>query len=256
MNTYQRPRYHSARGLLSALAILSAWSGGLALALTLPLSLSPLVLAAAPLLVALMTFLYTGLFITAHDAMHRSVAPDFPRLNHALGRLAVLLYALFSYTRLLQSHHAHHAHPASPEDPDFHDGQHPDPLRWYLHFLKGYVSAGQLVGMALVFNILHHLLSVPLPNLLLFWVLPSLLSTLQLFYFGTYLPHRRPARGYADHHRASSNDFAPWLSFLTCYHFGYHREHHQRPDIPWWALPGFRKKHLIKKSNSKPIQNT
>ncbi|TXD32640.1 beta-carotene ketolase [Lujinxingia vulgaris] len=256
MTSLPRPTHHTARGLLSAALILGLWALFLTAALRFPLAVTPASAVAAMLLVALQTFLYTGLFITAHDAMHRTVAPRYPRLNHAIGRLAVLLYALFSYEKLLKSHHQHHAHPASSEDPDFHDGEHPDPPRWYLNFLKGYVSVGQIVGMAIVFNVLHHLVGVALPNLLLFWVLPSLLSTLQLFYFGTYLPHRAPDGGYADHHRASSNDFAPWLSFLTCYHFGYHWEHHERPDIPWWDLPRMRQFQRLQKSHSKPVQST
>lgn len=35
--------------------------------------------------IAIQTFLYTGLFITAHDAMHRSLCPHNLRLNDALG---------------------------------------------------------------------------------------------------------------------------------------------------------------------------
>lgn len=27
------------------------------------------------------------------------------------------------------------------------------------------------------------------------------------------------------------------LSFLTCYYFGYHLEHHLYPNVPWWRLP-------------------
>jgi len=78
---------------------------------------------------------------------------------------------------------------------------------------------------------------VPLTNLLLFWVAPALLSTFQLFYFGTYLPHRLPAAGYDNMHRAVSSNYPVWLSLLTCFHFGYHLEHHVQPVVPWWRLP-------------------
>ncbi|MFA9473554.1 MAG: fatty acid desaturase [Filomicrobium sp.] len=27
------------------------------------------------------------------------------------------------------------------------------------------------------------------------------------------------------------------MSLLTCFHFGYHHEHHLQPDVPWWRLP-------------------
>jgi hypothetical protein len=61
-------------------------------------------------------FIYTGLFITAHDAMHGAIAPKHPRLNLAIGRLALLIYGLFSYDRLLKAHRQHHHHPASDLD--------------------------------------------------------------------------------------------------------------------------------------------
>jgi beta-carotene ketolase (CrtW type) len=67
---------------------------------------------------------------------------------------------------------------------------------------------------------------------------PALLSTLQLFVFGTWLPHRPHADApFADRHRARSQRWPTWLSLLTCYHFGYHWEHHAHPHVPWWRLP-------------------
>jgi beta-carotene ketolase (CrtW type) len=63
------------------------------------------------------------------------------------------------------------------------------------------------------------------------------LSSFQLFTFGTWLPHRNLKIPFADWHRARSNDYPAWLSFLTCYHFGYHWEHHEWPFVPWWKLP-------------------
>jgi beta-carotene/zeaxanthin 4-ketolase len=83
-------------------------------------------------------------------------------------------------------------------------------------------------------------LGAQLANVLLFWALPALLSALQLFTFGTYLPHRPAPPGFADRHNARSNDY-PWLvSLLTCFHFGYHHEHHLSPGTPWWRLPTLR----------------
>nr|MBA2748547.1 fatty acid desaturase [Tatlockia sp.] len=38
-------------------------------------------------------------------------------------------------------------------------------------------------------------------------------------------------------HCAQTNPLPTWLSFITCYHFGYHYEHHEHPDVPWWGLP-------------------
>ena len=80
-------------------------------------------------------------------------------------------------------------------------------------------------------------------NALLFWGVPAILSSFQLFYFGTYLPHRHEEvsqAGFKDRHNARTNDY-PWLvSLLTCFHFGYHHEHHARPNLPWWRLPSAR----------------
>jgi beta-carotene ketolase (CrtW type) len=67
----------------------------------------------AVFLVALMTWLYTALFIVAHDAMHALVAPRHRRLNHAVGALAAALYAQFKYEPLRAAHAEHHRAPAS-----------------------------------------------------------------------------------------------------------------------------------------------
>ena len=188
-----------------------------------------------------MTFLYTGLFITAHDAMHGSVCPANRRLNDAVGRVAASAFALFAFRSLSAAHHEHHRSPASERDPDWHDGRHRGPIRWFVAFLRRYVRAPQIVGLAVIFNVLHHAVGVPLGNLLAFWVLPPLLASAQLFWFGTYLPLREPPGGHGDHHRATSNDYPTLVSFLTCYHFGYHHEHHRFPWVPWWALPRVRR---------------
>ncbi len=71
------------------------------------------------LIIAVQTWLSVGLFIVAHDSMHGSLAPFRPRLNLAVGRLALALYAGFSFDRLAPKHFAHHRHPGTAEDPDF-----------------------------------------------------------------------------------------------------------------------------------------
>jgi beta-carotene/zeaxanthin 4-ketolase len=85
------------------------------------------------------------------------------------------------------------------------------------------------------------LLGVNITNGIIFWILPAILSSLQLFVFGTYLPHRPGPAGFDDRHNARSNDYPAWLSLLTCFHFGYHHEHHLRPGEPWWRLPAVRR---------------
>ena len=68
-------------------------------------------------------------------------------------------------------------------------------------------------------------------------------GALQLFVVGTVLPHRR-AEACGNRHRAESLALPPWLSLLACYHFGYHWEHHEYPQVPWFGLAGVRRQHL------------
>ena len=227
------------KGLFIATTIIGVW--GLSLSLLLTRDAAHINIALIPIGILCQTFLYTGLFITAHDAMHGSVCPARSRINNGVGSIAVRLYALFSYRKLLEKHWAHHRTPASDADPDFHDGEHSSFLAWYFRFMREYLSWWQLIGMAIVFQIMEYVLMIPAINLILFWVAPALLSTLQLFYFGTYLPHRLPEGGYDNPHRARSNAYATIWSFITCYHFGYHWEHHEYPSVPWWNLPEIRK---------------
>jgi beta-carotene ketolase (CrtW type) len=191
-------------------------------------------------LVLLNTLLSTGLFITAHDAMHGLVAPGSRSLNAAIGQLALGLYAGFDFEALRRAHQQHHLSPASADDPDYHDGRRTSFGAWYLRFMRHYLSVGQVVRMAVLFNLLVHALGVSEVRCLVYWLLPTLLSTAQLFYFGTYRAHRKPAGGYVDAHCATSHDLPVWLSLLTCFHFGYHHEHHDHAHLPWWKLPAAR----------------
>jgi beta-carotene/zeaxanthin 4-ketolase len=192
--------------------------------------------------VALRTFLQTGLFITAHDAMHGSIS-KYRSVNEAIGHLCTMLYALLPYRQLHLNHQLHHQHPASEIDPDFSEQ---GILSWYCHFMGGYIDHGQfltiLLGMAAVFAGAYQVWHVSSVNLMLFWVLPIWFSSMQLFYFGTYLPHRSiPNDQFADHHHARSSNFASVWSLITCYHFGYHWEHHEYPQVPWYNLPSLKK---------------
>jgi beta-carotene ketolase (CrtW type) len=169
--------------------------------------------------------------------MHGVVFPQNIKINNWLGRVSVFLYALFSYDKLLKKHWLHHHNPASNLDPDFHDGRHKNFLTWYFHFLKGYWSWKQLIGLILVFHLVRYTLHIPENELTLFWMIPSILSSFQLFFFGTFLPHTEPEAGYTNIHRAQSIPLPTFWSFISCYHFGYHEEHHEHPHVPWWNLP-------------------
>jgi len=211
-------------GLMIALLVIALWAASLLFLLKLDLSTaSPFLF----LMVFVQMHLYTGLFITAHDAMHGTVSSS-KRINYIIGQVCTALYAAFSYNKLFKKHHQHHRHVHSKLDPDYHQGSF---LSWYFKFMKEYLSMWQLLIMAVVFNVLK--LWFNELNLLLFWVLPSLLSTLQLFYFGTWLPHHGE---HSNVHQSRSQSKHHIKAFLSCYFFGYHYEHHDAPGMPWWML--------------------
>ncbi|GJQ44209.1 MAG: hypothetical protein JETCAE03_37070 [Ignavibacteriaceae bacterium] len=58
------------------------------------------------------------LFITGHDAMHRTVS-KYKMINDWIGRTATFLFAGMSYNRLIKNHFMHHKHPGEENDPDF-----------------------------------------------------------------------------------------------------------------------------------------
>jgi beta-carotene ketolase (CrtW type) len=218
-------------GTFIATAIISLWFLAVGYALSQPFQWQNL------WLILPIAFLYTGLFITAHDAMHGIVLRGQPAVNAFIGQLALGLFAMMSFRGLRRAHWDHHKYPGTDKDPDFYAGAF---WPWYFAFMRQYIRWWQVLAVAAIFNVLHHALAVPLPGLLLFWVLPSLLSTLQLFYFGTYLPHKREQKmPFTDRHNARSNQYNVWWSFITCYHFGYHWEHHEYPSVPWWQLPKY-----------------
>lgn len=191
-------------------------------------------------MVAVQTWLSTGLFIVAHDAMHGALAPSHPRLNRAIGATALSLYACLSYATLLPQHYRHHKLTGRTGDPDFHSGD-PSLIGWFLQFFRSYYSHGQIGRITIIALVYTLLLGAPLGNIVIFWALPALGAVAQLFVFGTWLPHRQHADPFADAHRAHSIDIGPTLSLLTCFHFGgYHHEHHLSPGTPWWGLPARR----------------
>jgi len=196
---------------------------------------------AVPIILVL-TWLNVGLFIIAHDAMHGSLAPGHPRLNRAIGRMTLLLYAGFWMDRLLPEHFKHHRHAGTEKDPDFLSSHPTGFWRWYGQFFRHYFGLREFVVLhVLVWSYILVLGARP-SAVGLFWGVPAILSSLQLFYFGTFRPHRREEAPFTNDHRARSNEYSWLASLLTCFHFGYHNEHHLSPGIPWWGLPGERQR--------------
>ena len=225
-----KPAPVGTKGVAVALLIISTWAGLLAFAL---FAYRPDWTTPWPYLLALVqTHLYTGLFITAHDAMHGVVSVN-KRLNNALGTVAAGLFAYNWFPRMLPKHHAHHRHVATPDDPDYHDGRHPNFLFWFARFAWNYVTLWQVALMALTYNLLK--LVAPQANVIAFWMVPAVLATLQLFFFGTYLPHRGEHAPDNAHKSRTQLRHHVW-AFVSCYFFGYHYEHHDQPYLPWWRL--------------------
>ncbi|MFW5706868.1 MAG: fatty acid desaturase [Bacteroidota bacterium] len=184
--------------------------------------------------ILLQGWLYTGLFITAHDAMHGGVAKS-KTVNTVIGTIATFLFAAMSYKRLRKNHGLHHKAPATAEDPDFYVRSQ-NFWRWWGIFMIRYVTIWQIIIMALIYNAFIHLAGFSDLKVLLYWALPAILGTLQLFYFGVYWPHREPHMENMMPHRARTLSKNHFWAMVSCYFFGYHWEHHQWQHVPWWKL--------------------
>lgn len=80
---------------------------------------------------------------------------------------------------------------------------------------------------------------MPYWNLVLYLAGAPILAAFRLFYFGTYLPHLpRDGKERMGWQKSHSYDGSPLLSFLQCYCFGYHWEHHRRaPGLDTLLMP-------------------
>jgi beta-carotene ketolase (CrtW type) len=164
--------------------------------------------------------------------MHKTVSKN-KNVNNIIGFLSTILFAGLSYKRLIKNHMAHHKSPATENDPDyFVKSQNFFP--WYGTFMWRYASITQFVYMAVLYNILKVWINEI--NIVLFWVIPAFLGSLQLFFFGTYLPHRKPHVEKMEPHKARTQKKNHLWAMLSCYFFGYHFEHHDSPHTPWWKL--------------------
>jgi len=246
-----RPYSRDIVGLLLAALIFGAWLVTLPMMFVQPERVMPTlfgdsrlgVVASTIVLMAARTWITTGLFVTVHDAIHGQVSPSFRRLNHALGAVCSFCYASFSYKLLYRDHWRHHAEPITEGDPDWYEG---GLRKWLLSFLGHYSTFWQLFWESFQFwsfvgigqRVLRIDFSVMVVRVALVWALPALISGLQLFYFGTYLPHKDNPES---EHSARSNDWPYLLSLLSCFHFGAcHEEHHAYPMLAWWELPEVR----------------
>ena len=223
-------------GAIIALLIIALWMATIFISMTGDFSQPNYFVSVG--LILWQTFLNTGLFITAHDGMHGIICSHHPKLNSAIARLSLLFYSVggLSYDLLKKKHDLHHRFTGTNFDPDFHEHS-PTFWRWYGQFMSKYISFYQLFNLCSFILIIVYLLKINYCNLLLFWALPLILSSLQLFFFGTFLPHRFHQGNCQSLSEIKSLYLPKLLSLITCYHFSYHQEHHQYPFIPWWLLP-------------------
>jgi beta-carotene/zeaxanthin 4-ketolase len=220
-------------GIVIALTVICLWAAHLAYMLQF-VEISPL----NPwmyLHIIIQAYLYTGLFITGHDAMHGNISTS-RRVNSLLGNIAVFLFAGMSYKRLRKNHGLHHKFVASEKDPDYLV-QSQNFWKWWAMFMWRYLTVLQLIIMAVIFNLLVFFFPQwGETKILVFWALPALLGTLQLFYVGVYWPHRAPHTPEMGPHKARTQKKNHLWAMISCYFFGYHTEHHEDPHIPWWRL--------------------
>ncbi|NJR44359.1 MAG: beta-carotene ketolase [Hyellaceae cyanobacterium CSU_1_1] len=237
-------------GIIVSTTLILFWFVSLIVLLALDINTIPLYLII--LGIFLRIFLQTGLFITTHEAIHGTIYQN-SLINDAFGYITSFLYAILPYKTLAKNHQLHHRHPASEKDPDFNCLHSNNFLFWYLSFMQEYQKGRQfwilLVGMTIIFCTFI-CLHISIINIFLFWIIPILISSVQLFTFGIFLPHRQRDEEYSDRHRARSNNYSVFWSFIACYHFGYHWEHHQYPNLPWYQLPVARQKILIEQNNT------
>ena len=127
------PKQTSFTGLLIALFVIGCWATSIILLMRWTVNFSnPFTY----LFILLQMHLYTGLFITAHDAMHCTVSAN-RQINNFIGYTCTFLYALFWYPQLYTKHHRHHRHVHSNSDPDYHEGSF---FLWYFNFIKNWVE--------------------------------------------------------------------------------------------------------------------
>ena len=166
---------------------------------------------------------YVGLFIISHD-LHHNKNPSM--YESFLGRLSLLFYGGFLLEDFSKNHEKHHKFPGkSGKDPDFYDG---NVLLWYLKFMIEYINIKQVIIQLLFYNLLSFM-NVDDEQMILFWLLPSVLASIQLFFYGTFLVHEKDGI-------IKNSNLPEWLVTFTSYNFGNHINHHKNPFISWFNL--------------------
>lgn len=203
-----------------------------------------------PLIFAVQCWLSVGMFIAAHDGMHGSLAPGKKWINDAIGGFLLAFYAGFGWRKMRDAHWDHHKYSGTAQDPDF-DADNPAHFgHWYMTFLKRYFGLPSVLYVSSIVTIYWLVFEIPITNIVLLYGFPAIASSFQLFYFGTYRPHRHVTgsklTAFADRHNARSNRFGPLASLLSCFHFGYHHEHHLSPQTPWWSLPKLHQSGIVR----------
>jgi len=240
-----------AMGLLLAALIAGGWLGIHAYAMFV-FELSWQNLPFAMGLALVQCWLSVGVFIVCHDAMHGTLVPSRPKLGDAIATVLLFLYAGFGWKTLREAHHSHHRLAGHAGDPDFDEHNPGNFAKWYGTFFKRYFGWQSLIFVHIVVGLYWLVIGIPMAQIVLLYGAPALLSSLQLFYFGTYRPHAHlRGKSFADDHNARSDGFGTLVSLATCFHFGYHLEHHRRPDVPWWALPAARRAGIGNMQSSK-----
>ncbi len=247
--TARSARIQALVGLILAFAIFASWlSLHLFSMFRFELDWTSLPLALGIALVQ--CWLSVGLFIVSHDAMHGSLVPRGGRLNDVIGGFLLFIYAGFSWIRMRDAHFAHHRAPGSETDPDFSVSYPTRFWPWYGEFLRRYFGWQSIVFVFTVVLTYWFLVGVPVEKIVLLYGAPAIASSIQLFYFGTFRPHRHAADDFADWHKARTDDFGWLKSLASCFHFGYHHEHHLAPHVPWWKLPDTRRKAIETQASS------
>lgn len=242
MPSIASPRHQAAVGLCLAALLFTVWIGVHIWAMF-SFRITAVNWPLVPLIFALQCWLSVGMFIVAHDAMHGSLVPGHARSNAIIGAVILFLYAGFGWRRMRDAHFDHHRHVGTAADPDFHADNPHHFWPWYRQFLARYFGWRSMAFVWTVVLTYYFIAAVPPENIALLYGFPAIASSLQLFYFGTYRPHRHEAVPFADRHRSRTNDYGPLASLFSCFHFGYHHEHHLSPGTPWWGLPAKHKEY-------------